>query len=78
MSVQAQDEFQGLAAGQLWKTEHGYILITEEGKRLVSYKKLREPLQRAAVTNLIRPEALIAYLREVRAELVPATCLHLS
>lgn len=78
MTIQAQDGFEGFEAGQLWKTESGFILITEEGRRLVCYKKLRDPNQRTAVTNLIRPEALVAYLRDVRGELVPATCLNLS
>ena len=75
MSVEAKQDLVGFAPGQLWKTETGYILITDQGRRLVSYKKLREPRQRAAVTNLIRPEALISYLADMQAELVPFQAL---
>ena len=71
MSAEANQGFDRFRPGQLWKTETGYILVTDQGRRLVSYKKLREPNQRAAATNLIRPEALVAYLNQVQAELVP-------
>ncbi len=70
MSVEAPRKFEALEPGQLWKTEDGYILICEHGKRLVAYKKLKSPSQRAAATNLIRPEALVNYLNTVRADLV--------
>lgn len=55
--------------GQLWKTEDGCILITDQGDRVVGYKRLRHPNQRAALTNLIRPEALASYLSQVGARL---------
>ena len=58
-----------LLPGQLWKTEDGCILITDRGDRVVSYRKLRHPEQRAALTNLIRPEALASYLSQVGATL---------
>lgn len=51
MTMQAQDGFEGFAAGQLWKTEYGFILITEEGRRLVCNNKFREPNLRAAVVT---------------------------
>jgi hypothetical protein len=70
MSVEAKRALEALDPGQLWKIESGYILITDHGKRLVGYKKLRKPDQRAVATNLIRPEALVAYLTEVAAELI--------
>lgn len=70
MSVEAPRNLEALEPGQLWKFEEGYILICEHGKRLVAYKKLRTPSQRAAATNLIRPEALANYLNSVRADLV--------
>lgn len=70
MNTEAQETGGTLARGQLWKIENGYILIIDQGKRLVGYKKLRKPNQRAVATNLIRPEALAAYLKEVGAELV--------
>lgn len=58
MSVEADEARGSLVPGQLWRTDNGYILITDHGKRLVGYKKLRKPNQRAVATNLIRPEAL--------------------
>ena len=60
---------QELEAGQLWKIEHGYIYIVELGKRLIRFKMLRYPNQRA-VTRLIGIEALLNYLRQSEAELV--------
>ena len=78
MSVDTQQPLDALAAGQLWRTENGYILITGRCSRIVSYKKLREPRQLATVTNIIRPEALMAYLSDVRGELVPDSCVNLS
>jgi len=58
-----------LRAGQLWRTEDGCILITEQGEKIIGYRKLRDPQQRAALTNLIRPEALVCYLSQVGAVL---------
>ena len=59
----------GLRPGQLWKTDDGCILITHQGERVVGYRKLRNPQQRVALTNLIRPEALACYLNQVGAVL---------
>ena len=59
-----------MEAGQFWKVEHGYIYIVETGKRLVHYKTLRQPEQRAALTKLIHIEALLNYLRLSEAQLV--------
>ena len=70
MTAEAKQAIEALSPGQLWKTEHAYILITDHGKRLIEYKKLHTPNQRAVATNLIRPEALVAYLSEVGAQLV--------
>jgi hypothetical protein len=36
--------------GQLWRTEDGCILITEQGEKIIGYRKLRNPQQRAALT----------------------------
>jgi hypothetical protein len=73
MTAEAKQALEALLPGQLWKAEDCYILITDHGKRLVGYKKLRKINQRAVVTNLIRPEALVSYLHEVGAELVLRT-----
>ena len=61
--------FVALKAGQLWRTEDGCILITEWGDRIIGYRKLRNSQQRAAITNLIRPEALVCYLNQIGAVL---------
>ena len=62
-----------LEVGQLWKTDNGFILITDHGKRLVGYKKLRNPKQRGVATHLIRPDALVRHLDQVGAELIVPT-----
>jgi hypothetical protein len=59
-----------LEAGQLWKIEHGYLYIVELGKRLIHYKMLKQPHQKAVVTRMIGFEALATYLRSNEAELV--------
>ena len=70
MSVELHQACRTLFPGQLWRIEDGYILISDYGKRLVGYKKLRKPNQRGVATHLIRPEALVKYLSEVGAELM--------
>ena len=70
MTAETKQALEALSPGQLWKTEDSYILITDHGRRLVGYKKLHKPNQRAVATKLIRPEALVTYLNEVGAELV--------
>lgn len=59
-----------LREGQLWKVEHGYVYIVELGKRLIHYKMLRHPSARAAVTQMIRIEALLNYLKKSEAKLM--------
>lgn len=59
-----------LQSGQLWKIEHGYLYIVEFGHRLISYKLLRQPEQKAVVTRLIGLEALVNFLTHSEAELV--------
>jgi hypothetical protein len=56
--------------GQLWKLEHGYLYIVEVGKRLVHYKALRQPDQKAAVTRLIGIGPLLNYLLHCEGHLV--------
>lgn len=70
MEVQQETHLRRLEAGQLWKLEHGYLYIVELGKRLIHYKMLRQPDQRAALTRIIGIEALLNYLRQSEAELV--------
>jgi hypothetical protein len=59
-----------LAEGQLWKTENTYIRIVDLGRRLISYKMLRRPEQRAVATQMIGIEALAVYLRSSEATLI--------
>ncbi len=69
LSVNAEMGAKMFEAGQLWKTEDGYILITGHADRIVGYRKLRNPQQRVALTHLIRPEALACYLQKTDAVL---------
>lgn len=59
-----------LQPGQLWKVDQGYVYIVELGKRLIQYKMLREPNQKAVLTRMIGIEALANFLRHSEAELV--------
>lgn len=69
MQVEEKNRLHELEAGQLWEVEHGYLHIVERGKRLIHYKMLRKPNQRAAVTHMIGIEALLNYLRQSDARL---------
>jgi hypothetical protein len=57
-------------AGQLWKLDEGYLQVTDLGKKLIYYKILRQPTQKAALTRLIRIEALANFLKQNEAQLV--------
>jgi len=70
MEIEVAKRPQGLEKGQLWKIEHGYVYITELGKRLIHYKMLRQLNQRAVPTSLIGMDALIIFLMHSEAELV--------
>lgn len=70
MQTEAVERGHKLAPGQLWKIEHGYLYIVEVGKRLVHYRNLRAPTQRAAVTRMIGIGALLNYLTQCEGELV--------
>lgn len=52
--------------------EHGYVYIAELGKRLIHYKLLKQPHQKAVATRLIAVDALASFLRHNEAELVTA------
>lgn len=60
---------EGLRDGQLWKLEQGYLCIVEMGDKLIHYKMLRQP-STVAITQMIRPEALVNFLRHTGAQLV--------
>jgi hypothetical protein len=60
----------GLEQGQLWKLSKGYLYIAALGKRLIHYKLLKQPAQRAVLTRLAGVGELKAYLKEHEAVLV--------
>ena len=62
-----------LAEGQLWKTDTGYIEIWHVGKRLIDYKMMKEPGQRAVRTQATGIDTLAKYLRNQKAVLVNAS-----
>ncbi len=64
------DRLHHLRPGQLWKVEQGYVYIVELGKRVILYKMLRHPSVVTAVTQMIRIEALLNYLRQSEAQLM--------
>ena len=61
---------ENLEPGQLWRLETGYVYIVERGERLVHYKMLKEPNQKAAITRLIGIEPLLKYLAHSEAQLM--------
>jgi hypothetical protein len=70
MQTEEKNCLRGLEAGQLWKVEHGYVYIVDLGRRLIQYKMLRNPNQKAVITKLIGMDALLNYLRHSEAELM--------
>ena len=68
--MQSEVTGQKLQPGQLWRLEHGYMRIVEVGDRLVHYKTLRQPDQRAAVTRMISVGALLKYLSHCEGQLM--------
>ena len=62
-----------LAKGQLWKTESGYIQIWDIGKRLIDYKIMRQPKQKAARTQVTGIDTLQEYLKTQKAVLATAS-----
>ena len=65
-----QRQFPGFAKGQVWKADGSYLQIIDQGKRHIQYKLMREPNQAAAITRLIKTEALAVYLNATEAVLL--------
>ena len=61
---------QGLRKGQLWKLREGYVYIADLGKRLIHYKLLKQPAQKAVMVRMAGVGELEAFLQEHEAELV--------
>lgn len=59
-----------LAKGQVWKTRNAYLEIMDRGKRLISYKMMKEQGRRAVRTQMSAIAAVEAYLKANEAELV--------
>jgi len=53
--------------GQLWKVDNAYIQIVDHGKRLIHYKMMKQPGQKAVLTRIIRPDAFAVYLMATAA-----------
>jgi hypothetical protein len=70
MTIDSRKSAPGLATGQLWKADNAYIQIVELGKRLIHYKMLRQPGQKAVMTRMIGIDALAVYLKTTEATLV--------
>ena len=62
-----------LAKGQLWKTDTGYIQIWHIGKRLIDYKMMKQPRQKAVRTQATGIDKLAEYLKNQKAVLVSAS-----
>jgi hypothetical protein len=59
-----------LAKGQLRKTDTGCIQIWHIGKRLIDYKMMKQPGQKAVRTQATVIETLAEYLKNQKAILV--------
>jgi len=70
MATTIKHQFPGFAKGQLWKADNSYFQIVDQGKRHVHYKLMKEPNQSAAITRLIKTEALAVYLNATDATLM--------
>jgi hypothetical protein len=59
-----------LTKGQLWKTADTYIQVSSIGKRLIEYKMMRQPGQKAVRTQATGIDTLRTYLLDNAATLV--------
>jgi hypothetical protein len=59
-----------LAKGQVWRTGDAFLQITERGKRLISYKMMKERGQRAVRTQMSGIADVESFLKANEAELV--------
>jgi hypothetical protein len=70
MKKQARNSSPVLTKGQFWKTDNGYIQIWDIGKKLIDYKMMREPGQKAVRTQATGIDTLRMYLKDNAAVLV--------
>jgi hypothetical protein len=59
-----------LTKGQLWKTDTTYIQVQHIGKRLIDYKMMKQPGQKAVRTQTAGIGTLDDYLKKNAAVLV--------
>jgi hypothetical protein len=59
-----------LAKGQVWRIGDAYLQIMDRGKRLISYKMMKERGKRAVTTQMSAIAAVEQYLKANKAELV--------
>ena len=59
-----------LAKGQVWKTGNAYVQVMDRGKRLISYKMMKERGQRAVRTQMSGIADVESFLKANEAELV--------
>jgi hypothetical protein len=59
-----------LAKGQVWRTGDAYLQITDRGKRLISYKMMKERGQRAVRTQMSGIAEVEQYLKANSAKLI--------
>ena len=59
-----------LAKGQIWRTAEAYLQIMDRGKRLISYKMMKERGQRAVRTQMSGIAEVESFLKANEAELI--------
>ena len=59
-----------LAKGQVWRTGDAYLQIMDRGKRLISYKVMKELGKRGVRTQMSGIRDVEAYLKANAAELI--------
>ena len=59
-----------LVKGQVWRTGDAYVQITDRGKRLISYKVMKEWGKRGVRTQMSAIHDIEAYLKANGAELI--------
>ena len=59
-----------MAEGQVWRAGDAYLQIMDRGKRLISYKIMKERGKRAVMTQMSGITAVEEYLKANDAELI--------
>jgi hypothetical protein len=59
-----------LTKGQVWRTAEAYLQIMDRGKRLISYKMMKERGKKAVMTQMSAIATVEEYLKANKAELI--------